>query len=173
MTNLRESYEKNYRQARSNLLLMLVCTAVNLILPFVNSDLRFLFSASLPELLSSVAWALVDLEMPWFLPAMPVAAIVLLMAAYVLCWLFSKCHGGWMVAALVLFSVDCVATLWIVAMSFVQAGSSEPDLFSLGIMLVFAAWVMYYLVRGVAAWSKMRKLPPCEEPAMSTANANE
>lgn len=164
VAELRENYEKRYRQARVNLLLMLACTAVNLLLPLVNSDVRFLFSASLPEMLSSVAWALAALEQPGFLVALPVAAVVLLMAAYFLCWLFSKKRGGWMVAALVLFSVDCVTTLWLVMTSFAEAGSGDPDLFAIGLMVAFAAWVMYYLIGGVAAWNRLRKLPPCEEP---------
>lgn len=163
MTELREKYEKMYGQARSNLLLMLVCTVINVILPFIRSDLRFLFSASIPQMMSSVAWAFADLQLPWYWTAMPIAVGVLLLAAYLLSWIFSKRHGGWMVASLVLFSVDCVATVWLAIASFVEAGSSDPDLFSIGMMVLFAVWVMYYLVRGVVAWSRLRTMPTREE----------
>lgn len=61
---------------------------------------------------------------------------VLLLVPYLLCWIFSKNHYGWMIAALVLFSLD---TLWLLLN------------FDIGFLLdiLFHGYVLFYLIMGV------------------------
>lgn len=143
-----------YAAARSNLLLVVVFTAINVILRLVSADLYFLFSASTPLALLDIA-ALVEVS------AVTAAAAVLafvIIGLYLLCWALSKKHPGWMTVALVLFAVDAVVLVVLY------------DIGAMIIDLLMHVWVLYYLISGVAASAKMKKMSPEELAAMAAAS---
>lgn len=161
----RASCEAKYNIARTNLLMLFIFSVVNILLIFTNWGFYMLWSASVPYLLVSLMWDLcghlpaeayadlVDIE---FLPngllyaAIVIAAVILLF--YLMAFLFSK-NGryGWMIAALVLFSIDCLALIFGLISGFF-AGNVIFD-------LLFHAWMMYYLISAVVNGSKMKRLP--------------
>lgn len=143
--------EQKYGSARGNLLLMLGLTVINLVLLAVGSDYMLLFSATVPYL--SLVYGLYS-EMTVLLVA-GIAIAVVAMVAYLLCWIFSKKHYGWMVAALVLFVLD---TLCLIGFYFYVGDFS-------GILdLLIHAWVLYYLIIGVKAGHQLTYLPEDEVP---------
>ena len=144
---LREAAQQKYNSARSNLLLMLGFTLVNIVLLVIKSNTMFLFSATVPYYALAIG-----LEEKLLLgPAIIIAVISV--AVYFLCWLLSKKQSGWMVAALVLFLIDTVCT----AVLFLAAGevSGITD-------ILIHVWVLYYLIIGVKYGAILKNLPEGE-----------
>jgi hypothetical protein len=145
-----------YDRCRSNLLLVLLFTVVNLFtVTFGNS--YFLFSATFPVLFpATMAEIAADTA---YLAEMGLTAddttalivvglvIGLIMTVpYLLCWIFSKKRPGWMVAALVFFSLDCLLLL------------TSLDLSMIADILIHG-WVMFYLITGVIHGFKLKTMP--------------
>ncbi len=158
----RQALEMKYTTARHNLLLVIAFSVVNIVLLLTNADLYFLFSAYIPYYVVVIGMLLCG-KLPddyydapkeelyllpdGFLIAMVVAAVVII-ALYLLCWLFSnKNRVGWMIVALVLFAVDTAAM-------FLLNGISSDSLFD----ILFHAYVLYYLIVGVISYFKLKKL---------------
>ena len=141
-----------YGVARGNLLLVVILTVVNIILCALNANWYMLFSASVPYAVIFFASAAVYypeesgfLEMGFEPVANPttflIVAVVIaliLTVPYLLCWAFSKKHYGWMIGALVMFSLDTICMFLVFSF----------DL-SMIIDLLVHAWVLYYLIMGV------------------------
>lgn len=125
-----------YNNSRQSLLLLFIFSAINI---FTISMLStyFLFSAYLPQVLISLAY--LD---PSLTPVMVILSILYILP-YLLCYIFSKKKAGWMVAALVLFSVDSLVFL-IDFFAYLAAG----DL-SFIIDLIFRIYVFASLIIGV------------------------
>ncbi len=161
--NQRSLAEEKFASARSNLLLMIGLSVINLVLLALGTNTMLLFSATIPYLIASVAAAL-DAAVLGFVLAM----IPLLL--YLLCWWKSEEHFGWMIAALVMFNLD---TLVMVG-TYVELGEIS------GIMdILIHAWVLYYLIIGMVYGRQLRTLPPAEitpaatgESCEATADAN-
>ncbi len=166
----RQALEMKYNTARANLLLVLLFTVVNIILVLVGANTYFLFSASIPYFIVYLG-ALFCGKLPAeyyegtglteadFFPTsvltVTVVIAVVILALYFLSWLLSKKQKvGWLIFALVLFSLDTV-------MMFFFMGISVDTIFD----VLFHAWVLYYLVAGVRAHVQLKKLGD-EEPAV-------
>ncbi len=139
-----------YASARSNLLLVIAFTAINVVLRLVSADMYFLFSASTPL-------AMVDIA-SWFentavLVGGAIMAFVVI-GLYLLCWALSKKRPGWLVAALVLFVLDTLVLL------------ALYDISAMILDLLMHIWVLYYLISGTVAANKMKKMSPEELEAM-------
>ena len=80
---------------------------------------------------------------------------VVLTLPYLLSAIFSKKRVGWMIAALVFFSIDC---LYLLIMY---------EITSVLIDILFHAWVMFSLITGVINGFKLKKMSE-EEPAAET-----
>lgn len=176
----RASLQYKYNNARTNLLLVVVFTVINIILLIANGTSYFLFSASVPYyvmlfgvILSGRLPADVYEEfIPYgyvfqglgdgFFAAMLIISLIFV-GIYLICWIFSKKNKvGWLIAALVLFSVDTVALLII--------GGISADTI---IDILFHAWVLFDLGRGIAAYSKLKKLPVTEVTVAENEGAAE
>ncbi len=140
---------------------------VNLVLLLTNSNSYFLFSASLPYIIADLGMFLCGKYPVEYYADVPdmvfadtsllvvlVAIAVIIIAVYLLCWIMSKKHGaGWLIAALVLFSIDTAAMFLFLPI----------DLGSL-LDILFHVWVIYYLISGIVVKGKLNALPD-EEPA--------
>lgn len=165
-TTPRQNHEQNYRRSRANLLFVVIATAINLLLLVTNSDLYFLFSAFIPFFITSLGMFLCGRfpaeyyedglsEMPFFgnsLFAVLLAISIALTLLYLLAWFMSnKNRVGWLIFALVFFSVDTLGMLLI-------NGFAVDSI----IDILFHALVIYYLIIGISAHYKLKKLPPDE-----------
>lgn len=161
----REQLANKFMSARHNLLLVVIFTAVNIGLMLVNSNTYFLFSASIPYYLVDLGMFLcgkypqeyymgmgeLELLANSFLAVMIVIAVVIL-ALYLLSWIFSKKpRVGWMIFALVFFVLD---TLFMLAVMGITA--------DMIVDILFHAWVLISLTSGIVSYFKLKKLP--EEP---------
>ncbi len=158
--------ERKFASARSNIVVVLLFTLLNIILLVTNSNTYFLFSAYVPYFLADLGMFycgmypaeyygdelanMLFMDKSFFAIMLVLAAVVL--ALYLLSWIFTKKgKTGWMIFALVFFSVDTAAL-------FLLNGFSSE----LIIDYVFHAWVIVSFANGIAAAGKLKKLP--EEP---------
>ncbi len=159
----RQLLENKYLSARGNILLVVVFTVINIILLVTNSSTYFLFSAYIP-------FALVDLGMFFcgmyptefyddilaemqFLPKevfwVTLAIAIVILVFYVICWVFSKkFKAGWLITALVFFSIDTLALFLI-----------NGFVIDSVIDYLIHAWVIFSFANGLVAHSKLKKLP--------------
>ncbi len=135
-----------YQSARSNLLLMIILTAVNIVLLFMQSDAMMLFSATIPYFAVIIGMA-TQIEVILIAATCFAAAIILI---YLLCWFMSKRHHGWMITALVMFILDTIAMV----LMYLSIGEIS------GILdIAIHAWVLYYLIVGVKSGKKLKDEP--------------
>ena len=116
------SLQRRYNNARYNLLLVVIFTAINLVLLATGSDTYFLFTATVPYILGIfgmiytgmmptefyVEAELIGMEFldPSFFYIM-IAIAAVMVVGYLLCWLLSgKNRGFWLTAALIEFVLD-------------------------------------------------------------------
>ena len=153
---------RKYKNARNNLLLMIVFSVINIILSVANANTYFLFSAAVPYMLTDIGMFLCrrypaeyytgEFEGFQALPSvvfyvlLAISAIVLLL--YLLAYIFSK-NGkvGWLIFSLVLFSIDMGAM-------FMYYG------INIGMILdiAFHIWVIVLLAIGIRAHYKLKEL---------------
>lgn len=145
-TSQRQVAEQKYKTARVNLLIMIAFTLLNIVMLFLGSESMLLFSATVPFYVARIGYySALDIIL---IPCLIFAGICLLI--YFICWVLSKSHYGWMIAALVLFSID---TLALVGISLALSDFS-------GILdIVFHVWVLYYLGLGIKNGYELKTLP--------------
>ena len=139
---MKNELQKKYSQARSNLLIIIVFTLINIALLFTSSNTMFLFSITIPYWLTAFAYYL-ELTSLYIVAG----AIVLAYAAF---WFFSKKHYGWFIPALVFFVLD---TIYLGYMTVDLAeGSNIID-------ILIHVYVLYYLGAGIYFGRKLKNLP--------------
>ncbi len=141
LSPLENMYAK-YSMARSNLLAVLGFTVVNLIMAIVAaSDTYFLFSASAPYYSAFMGQFLYQQTgETYYLILFSIIAVSLLIP-YLVFWICSKKHFGFMVAALVYFIIDSVVLMYM----YISLDSIASGIIDIAIHV----WVLYYLVIGV------------------------
>ena len=138
-----------YETARKNLLLMLALTVINVILLVVGSSSMLLFSATVPYYAAVFSTVFVY---PYSAVCIGVTAGSIIL--YLLCWIFSKKHYGWMITALVLFVLDTLALIGIYVIF--QDFSGILD-------VIIHIWVLYYLIIGVKYGYQAKSMPEIQE----------
>lgn len=159
----RGQLEAKYTNSRSNLLFVVLFSAINVFLLVTNSDKYFLFSAFIPYLIADLGMALCGrypaeyyegelseyqfFDNSFFIISVVIAAVII--ALHLLSWFLSKKpRVGWLIFSLAFFSVDTVLML-------VVTGVSSDFI----IDIVFHAWVIVSLISGIMAHFKLKKLP--------------
>ena len=158
----RQALVNKYSAARSNLLIVVAFSLVNILMLATNSGTYFLFSASVPYLLTDIGMGLCGMYPPEYYEGLEgmyildksVFAILfvislLILGVYLICWIFSKKKCGFLITALVLFSIDTVVMLLSYGLSSI-------------VDLVFHVWIIVILSMGINAHFKLKKLPPEE-----------
>jgi len=146
-------------------------TVINIILLVTNSNRYFLFSAYIPFFITDLGMVLcgmypeeayADMGTLDFLPKGVFVAMmciaVIMVALYVLSWVFSKKKAGWLIFGMIFFVID---TLAMVALNGIVVESILD--------YVIHAWVVISLIGGVLANKKLKDLP--EEPLPAFENA--
>ena len=160
----RQALESRYLAARSNLLLVVIFTAVNMLILVTNGGSYFLFSASVPYILTSIGMYLCGMYPAEYYPeggagmvfapqglfVLMLVISIIILAMYLLCWIFTKKHRvGPMIFALVLFGIDTLVMFWFYGLR----ADDIPD-------IAFHIWVIVILAMGIGAHYKLKKLPP-------------
>ncbi len=153
-----------YNNARSNLLAVTAFTMLNVILSASGANFYMLFSAEVPYLIASSGRYIFEKYGSTTIFVIMISIAVILTVPYLLFWIFSKKHYGWMIAALVYFAFDC-ATLIFFLIKFFNSNMFFD--------ILFHFWVLYYLIMGVIYGRRLQKQPaepvPESVPADVTA----
>lgn len=168
---------RKYELGRSNLLLAIVLTAINIFAPLFGADFYFMFSIFTPTTLNSMGlfWCgmypeevyaeagyegIILLDQTYYYIFLAVAVIITLV--FLVCWFLSKGNKvGWLIAATVLFTIDSI-------LIFVWGASLDYVL-----DIIFHAWVLYSLISGIVAHYKLKALPAEDEAGSGEAVENE
>lgn len=97
---------RRYMRGRSNLLLMMIMTLINVGMAAAQSGSYFVFSDYVSyfcAVYGSIFYSQSG-EMVYLIVGCVLAVLVLV--PYLLCWIFSKKRRGWLIAALVMFVID-------------------------------------------------------------------
>ena len=175
----RESLNQRYKMARNNLLLIIIFTLINCRSALLGGTTYFLFSAFIPYILVTNGMDICGkfpdefyLEVYGDSPenfeflgdGVLVALVVLALigiALYLLAWIFSKKHKvGWLIFALVFFSLDTLATFLLGAFDITMI-----------VDYIFHGLVIFELATGIHAHSKWKAM--AEEPVLETAPSGE
>jgi len=160
--SVRERMESKYSSARMNLFIVVAFTVINIVMCLFDAESYFLFSAFVPYYMVLTGMVLcgkypaefyedlgpVEFIDSSFLIIMIIIAAILVLL-YLLCAIMcGKRKIGWLVAALVLFSLDTICL-------FMLAGVSIDMI----VDYVFHAWVIWSLASGVYAHYKLKNMP--------------
>lgn len=167
-----------YNSSRANLLLVAIFTLINLVLLISKSYTYFLFSASIPYILTTNAMYLcgmhpdefyedIDLSTAEFLDRSVFVVVLIIslviIALYALSYFLSKKQKvGWMIAALAFFVIDTVVMFW-------YYGLANTEML---LDVAFHVWVIVSLSMGIHAYFKIKSLPPEEEAVPMPADGN-
>jgi len=135
-----------FNRARNNLLAVVVFTTINILLLAFYIDLSFLFSAFVPQILQIVAHEF-NVVAGLIFGLVPTAF-------YLLFYALSKKWRGFILVALIFFIIDALLMVGFILLT----GLFADFLFN----IAFHAWILYYLITGTAAWSKLRAVTPGE-----------
>lgn len=162
---LRQKYQNNYQRARSNSLFAIVITLVSLVM-MAAAEYVFLFSAYLPiSLMEEGMFALKigDDTAKFVLYAVLAAAVAV--ALLVFC-LLSKKNSVWMIVLTVAYVLDTAIMIPDILNVYLK---TDPR--SAIFLVLYHAWVLFYLISGTVAALQLKKLP--EEPAIVFDGAEE
>ncbi len=138
-----------YKSARGSLLSMILFSLLNIVLLICGSDTMFLFSATLPYLIS--VFGVVSEVTP--IAVIAVCISLLILSAYLVCWILSKKHYAWMIVALVFFVIDSLVMLGFYLLFWDMSAILD---------IIIHALLLFYLIMGVVNGVKARRLPPDE-----------
>ena len=143
-----QSAQQKYAGARANLLFMILLSAVDILLISLQISFYFPFSSSFSffSVTQGLGMYLQTGAIGYLLACAAFSAVLLI--PYLLAWIFSGKHVGWMIAALSLFSLD---TVFLIVMKILfPAFSSWVD-------ILLHAWVLYELIVGVVYGLRLKK----------------
>ena len=157
----RQQLEAKFQSARTDLLLIVVFTVINIVLLVTGSDTYFIFSAYIPYSVAFLGMTLCgkfpaeyyeEAENVFYLNDKAfivfVAVAVILTLLYLLCWYLSKnFKSGWIIFGLVMISID---TAFLLLFGF--TGSMVID-------LLFHVWMIVTMSLGLSANKKLKELP--------------
>jgi len=142
---------RRYNTARSALVFVIAMTVVNFILYLAGSDRYYICSVFLAYTLFEPT--LLGIVLP-----------LLILAPYVLAYIFSKKKSGWLIAALVLYILD---TLFVLLMALLFFSVSEKlGVFNAGVELLVHVVVVVLLILGL----KGRKIATMSDEELLAAN---
>lgn len=150
--------QKKLESGRGSILVVILASAVNLVM-VVLSNSYLVFSSFVTLFLATTGAEMYGMtgEVVWPI-AFGILGLISLLP-YVLCYVFSKKHVGWMIAALVLFGID---TLLLLLLFF---GGFDPSMI---IDLLVRVWVIVSLSIGIQCSLRLKRLPKETEESEDT-----
>lgn len=166
--NLTESerLQQKINTARYSMLLVALLTAVNAIILLAGSDTCFLFSAALPYQLVVFANEIVAQGGSSALLVLSICFLVVVVAAYVVCFVFGNKHVAWLIASLSMFVIDTIYYIFIFVTLYLPIlAASGGSVISVLIEALFHAYALYYFVIAVVNAFKLKKIKQAEATA--------
>ena len=146
--------QEKFNAARANLLVMIGFTLLNVILALTGTSTMMLFSATFPYVMAVVA-TIADIPV---LQGILLGVAIVAIVPFFLCWIFSKRRYGWLIAALVMFSLDTLFMLGFYLRAEEWSGILD---------VVFHIWIIIYLAQGIKYGYRLKTMPPEETPMLT------
>ena len=121
-----------YDHSRSNLLIAILFTILNIALIFLETDTMFLFSTTIPYYFALAGW--------YFESIIELVIGIVMIAVLLVFWIISKKHRIGLIISFIYFIIDTIFMLWLYDFQFDA---------SMIIDLLFHVWIMFYLVSGI------------------------
>ncbi len=151
--NSREYLTRKVNTARHTLLLVIICTVVNLAMILADTGTYFLFAASIPYELTFFGAVITYQETGAILGPMTYTALVIsaiILAFYGLCWYMAKKKPLWYTIAFVLFALDTVLMI-VLNLGYITEYILD---------IVFHGLVLFELYQAISANKKLAAMPP-------------
>jgi len=151
-------YERNIKNGSANLLYFSIFTVINIVLLFINANLSFLFSAYIPPVLIAIGrdYAAITGSNG------PLIVFGVISVLYVACCVLSSVMANkkpmWLILGAVMTTLD--TALMLVDILPVIGDYLANDIISLVILLLFHAWILYYVFNALISYKKLKALPP-------------
>ena len=176
----KEMFARDLKISNVNLLMMILCSLVNIVMIIANADTSFPFSASVPMYLTMLFSELCGMRSDEFYELNygadwksyefmssgvfwgVVAFSVIIVGVYALLWYFSKKKKVFTTILTVLYAIDSFALLGFNTVVYAFNGSAIIE-------FAFHAWVFYYLILALKAWDGIAYAPSEAELAAQTA----
>ena len=147
---------KRVRHGRNSLGVLLILSALNMVMIMMDVTAHWPYSVAMPYELTFFVKAMENgfFDGPWDNGPMTYGFMglgFLVLAVYLLCWIFSKKKGGWLMASAILYTVDSVALV-----IYVIAAITDPSLYLLDFGFHILALVELYM--GAVAQKKLKAL---------------
>ena len=156
----KKTLPQQYLTARVNLMLMIVLSFINLILILADADIQFMFSASLPTFAAIWGYAFDTAANTQIFSILGILVSVVWIGLFLLCFFLSKKRLGFMIAAAILFAVDCIFCIanFYLYMQAIQemAEDGQGMIISAVIEVLFHIWILYYLIMGWRTGLKLK-----------------
>lgn len=155
--NSPEYLMKQVSGGRYSVLLILIFTTINLVFLLLDADRYFLFSASIPYFMTAFGIGLDSAigGTTYTFTALAISAVILIV--YLVCWFMGKKQTGWLITALVLFSMD---SLGLIFFSFTLLENPLENI----VDFLFHGWAIVELIQAVRCAGKLKKLAAQDRP---------
>ena len=150
---IKQQAEK-FKRARGNLMLVVIFTAINLLLALLNTGYYFLFSATAPQFIFEICRLVAQELNNNVFTIIGIFSAFLIIALYFIFFLLSKRIRAFMLAALIFFSIDSLLFVYVFFL-----GAFD---ISMILDIVFHGFIMFSLINGVMAWSKLHHISDAE-----------
>jgi len=150
-------YQRNIKSGSSNLLIFSIFTIINIILIFIDANLSFLFSAYIPQFMIAIGRAFADTTGSNGLLIVFSVIAGLYVIGCILSAVLANKKTEWLILGAVLVTLDTVLMLIDILPSI--AAFLADDTVSLVILLLFHAWILYYIVNALVSYKKLKMLP--------------
>lgn len=168
-----ERLQQKINTARYSMLLVALLTAVNAIILLAGSDTYFLFSAALPYHLVILANEIVVQGGSSVLLVLSICFLFVVVAAYVVCFVFGNKHIAWLIASLSMFVIDTIYYIFIFVTLYLPIlAAGGTSVISTLIEALFHAYALYYFVIAVVNAFKLKKLNAAEASAQPISGDN-
>lgn len=142
-----------FTAARSNLLLVVILTVVNIFLRAFGVDFHLLFSATIPQIIAVIGISISDAGGAGVIAVIAVIIAFAATSVYLICWGLSKKWRVFILVALIIFSIETIVFL-VFAVPAMLFGVFDVWML---VELAVHGWILYYLVTGTIAWAKLSK----------------
>lgn len=94
-----------YNNMRSSLMMIVILSLIN-VFAIMFTDTYFIFSSYITQTIAAVGYVMAEESGENIYLIISAVLGVLSVVPYLICWIFSKKHFGWMIGALIFFAID-------------------------------------------------------------------
>jgi hypothetical protein len=151
-TNTLQVQAQNFNKARGSLIAIVFFSGINMGISLLDSSIRVLFSATTPELFYGFGRLFAEETGNLLFLIVGLVLAMVVIGFYFLCWILSERKRVFMLIALIAFGTDALVFVALVVLSLLSDGFEVSSMIEIAIY----GWILFSLISGTIAWSKLR-----------------